>query len=641
MTEEKTTITPDGAESFEFQSEVKQLLHILVYSLYQHKEVFLRELVSNAVDALNKVQFESLTNSDIEDREADFRIDISFDKDKKKLIIEDTGIGMTHDELVKNLGTIAHSGTADFIRRFAENQSSDKMNLIGQFGVGFYSSFMVANEIHVHTKSYVRGSKGFLWKSTGDNRYSIEEKGKTTRGTRIELFLKDEETEFLEKDHIISIIHKHSRFVPFPVYLEGERIEYRDAIWSQPKSGLEEKDYNEFYRFFENTESDPETYIHLSSDAPVQFNSILYVPKSNLEIYGWMKLDPGVDLYSRKVLIQKNCKDLLPEYFRFIKGVVDSEDIPLNISRETIQNNVRIVKIRKFLLKKVYEHFAQVKANDMEKYLSIWKNFQRNFKEGTPNEYEHREALAALLLFRSSKTPRDKYTDLDQYIERMAKDQTEIYYATGTDYSSIERNPALEAFRKKDIEVLYFDDPMDPWVMEHLLNYKGKMVRPVEAADIKLDDEAEKKEEVDLKAAENFTGYLKTIFGERIQEVRISHRLVDSPCILVNAKDAPSLQLERLMRLQNQKADFSKKVLEINPANSLIREMMRVHSQDPASLELKALSLQLLDNMILREGVFEEVEHIVPRIHEIMLQAVKSMGSAVPEVEKTNAETKE
>ena len=626
-TAKKTTTTKGKADSYEFQSEVKQLLNILVYSLYKHKEVFLRELISNAVDALNKVQFETLINSDIEDKDLDFRIDITIDKDKKKLIVEDTGIGMTRQEIIDNIGTIARSGTLDFVKRVTSSDIKDKMDLIGQFGVGFYSSFMAAEEIHVHTKHYSKGSKGLLWKSSGGNDYSIEEKGKKQRGTRIELFLKADEKEFLEKARLKSIINQHSKFVPFPIYLESEKIESVEAIWTQPKSTLKEKDYNEFYRFFQNATDDPETYIHLSSDAPVQFNSIMYVPKTNVEIYGWVKSDPGIDLYSKKILIQKSCRDILPEYFRFIKGVVDSEEIPLNISRETIQDNIRISKIKKFILKKVFEHLNDIKSKDMDKYLKIWKNFNRNFKEGVPNEYEFREKLASLLLFYSSKTPKDKYTDLDQYIERMPKDQFEIYYAIGNDFNSIERNPALEAFKKKDLEVLYFIDPMDAWAVDHLQQYKGKMFRPVEVADIKLDEDEKEieKDKKTFKDAENLATYLKTIYGDKIEAVNISKRLVDSPCVMVSSKSGPSPQLERIMRLQNQKPDFSKKIVEINPKNKLIKEMIRIHKEKPTSKELKTLALQLLDNLILREGVLDEVEHIVPRIHDIMLNAAKTI----------------
>lgn len=613
------------AEKFEFQSEVKQLLNILVFSLYQHKEVFLRELISNAVDALNKIKFESLINSNIEDKDLDFRIDITFDKEKRKLVVEDTGVGMTKKELVENIGTIAHSGTLDFVKKVTESDAKDRMDLIGQFGVGFYSSFMMADEIHINTKSYIKGSKGLLWKSKSGESYTIQDKGKKTRGTRIELFFKEDEKEFLEKSRIQGVINQHSKFVPFPIYLEGEKIESVEAIWTQPRTTLKEKDYHEFYRFFQNANEDPDAYLHLSSDAPVQFNAIFYVPKTNTEIYGWVKSDPGVDLYSKKVLIQKSCRDLLPEYLRFVQGVVDSEDIPLNISRETIQSNVRINKIRKHILKKIFEQLKNLKEKDREKYLNVWKNFQRNFKEGVPNEYEFREELATLLMFYSSKNPKDKFTDLDEYIERMSKDQFEIYYAMGNDYDSIERNPALEVFKKKDIEVLYFTDPMDAWAADHLQQYKGKLIRPVEMADLKLEEDEKEKDRKQAKDAENLASYMKTIYGDKLEDVKISQRLVDSPCILVSSKSGPSPQLERMMRLQNQKADFSKKVMEINPKNQLIKEMIRIHKAKPDSEQLKTLALQLLDNMIIREGVLEDIDRIVPRIHDIMFQAAQKV----------------
>ncbi len=611
------------AEKFEFQSEVKQLLHILVFSLYQHKEVFLRELISNAVDALNKIKFESLINSDIEDKDLDLRIDITFDKEKRKLVVEDTGVGMTKKELVENIGTIAHSGTLDFVKKVTESDAKDRMDLIGQFGVGFYSSFMVADEIHINTKAYVKGSKGLLWKSKAGENYTIQDKGKKTRGTRIELLFKEDEKEFLEKSRIQGVINQHSKFVPFPIYLEGEKIESVEAIWTQPRTTLKEKDYHEFYRFFQNANEDPDAYLHLSSDAPVQFNAIFYVPKANTEIYGWVKSDPGVDLYSKKVLIQKACRDLLPEYLRFVKGVVDSEDIPLNISRETIQSNVRINTIRKYILKKIFEQLKKLKDNDRDKYLDIWKNFQRNFKEGVPNEYEFREELATLLMFYSSKNPKDKYTDMDEYIERMSKDQFEIFYAMGNDYDSIERNPALEVFKKKDIEVLYFTDPMDAWAADHLQQYKGKLIRPVEMADIKLEEDEKEKDRKEAKDVENLASYMKTVYGDKLEDVKISQRLVDSPCILVSSKSGPSPQLERMMRLQNQKADFSKKIMEINPGNRLIKEMIRIHKAKPDSEHLKTLALQLFDNMIIREGVLEDIDRIVPRIHDIMFQAAQ------------------
>ncbi len=618
MAEKKVKETK--TEKFEFQSEVQKLLEILVYSLYQHKEVFLRELISNSVDALNKVHIQTLTNPEVDEKELDLRVDISIDKDNKMVVIEDSGIGMTKEDLVENIGTIAHSGTLDFVKKITESSTgNDKMDLIGQFGVGFYSSFMVAEEIKIITKYYVKGSKAYLWQSKGDNSYTIEETKKDHRGTRIELLLKEEAKEFLESWRIKSVIKQHSRFVPFPLYLDNEEIESKEAIWTQPKSSLKEEDYNEFYRFFQNAKDDPETHLHLSSDAPVQFNSILYVPKSNSEIYGYIRQDPGVDLYSKKVLIQKACPELLPLYFRFIKGVVDSEDIPLNISRETIQNDQQIQKIRKFVLKKVLDHFTHLKEKERETYLKIWKNFHPNFKEGVPNEYEFQEKLSALLLFYSSHSPKNEYTDLDSYVGRMKEDQIEIYYIFGNDCDSIEKKPALEAFKKKDLEVLYLTDQMEIWTLENLRQYKGKIFRSAESADIKIDEHDKEQEEI--KEAENFAGYLKTVYADRIGEIKISERLVDSPCMLVDSSNIAYERMGRMMKGDKAKPDISKKILEINPQNRLIREMISIHKGKPDSNRLKTLALLLLDNMILREGILDDIEHIILRTQDIMYEA--------------------
>ncbi len=613
-------------EKFEFESEVKQLLHILVYSLYKNKEIFLRELISNAVDALNKIKFEILINKDIEDKDEALRIDISLNRTQNKLIIEDTGIGMTRDELIKNLGTIAHSGTSNFLKKLSESKEEEKIDFIGKFGVGFYSSFMVAKEIHVYTKSFKKGSKAFLWRSKGDADYTIEETIKKIRGTRIELLLKKDEKEFLEKFTIKHTILKHSKFIPFPIYVEKDKIETSEAIWTQPKSTLKKEDYYGFYKFLGNTQEEPETYIHLSSDAPVQFNAIFFVPKTSFESAGFFKTEPGVDLYSKKILIQKGCKDIIPEYLRFVKGVIDSEDIPINISRETIQNNIKIDKIKKHSLKKIFQQLTKIKEKDREKYLNIWKNFAKNLKEGIAYDFENREKISDLLLFHSSKKSKKDFIDLKEYLDRAGEKQKEIFYVTGLDIESIEKNPALEAFRKKDIEVLYLNDPLDEIVIDHLREYKGKIFKMAESADIKIDKEKDGgKDENYLKDNENLILYLKTIYGERIADVKISKRLVDSPCILSHPNDGPSVQMEKIMKMVNKDYKFSKKIFEINPENKLIKNMVRIHKATPDSPELKAISLQLLDNMMLREGIIDNIDTIIPRIQDIMLQACKNI----------------
>ena len=619
-------------QTFEFQSEVKQLLDILVYSLYKNKEVFLRELVSNAADALNKMQFEFLTVPDLEGRDQELKITIAIDKKHNKLVVEDNGIGMSREELVGNIGTIAHSGTLDYLRKVGAEAAKKQVDLIGKFGVGFYSSFMVAKEIHIVTRSWQKEAKAWLWKSTGESGYSIEEAEKEGRGTRIELLLKKDEKEFLEAYRLKSVILKHSKFVPFPIYLDGEKIERKDAIWTQPKSKLSEKDYADFYKFIENTQEEPETHLHLSSDAPVQFHSILFVPKTSFELLGLMKTEPGVDLYSKKILIQKGSKEIMPEYLRFIKGVIDSEEIPLNISRETIQNNVRIDKIRKHIVKKLLEHLEGIKEKERDKYLNIWKNFSKNLKEGAVNDFDNREKLSQLLLFSSSRASGDEQIDLKQYVGRMAEGQKEIYYLGGPDRPAIEKNPALEIFRKKDYEVLFLTDPLDEFVLDHLREFDRKAFKMAESADIPLEEKTEAADEASIKDAENLITYLKTVYGDAIQDVKISRRLVDSPCLLLNPADGPSVQMEKIMKMVNKDYQLAKRVFEINPGHPLIRKMAALHKQDPADPLLRTLALQLLDNMKLREGILNDTEATIARIQQIMLVAAPPRidGAAAP-----------
>jgi len=612
---------------YEFQSEVKQLLNILVYSLYKHKEVFLRELISNAIDALNKVKFIQLTEPDMEDATAELEINISIDKKKGILAIEDSGIGMSKKDLINNLGTIAHSGAVDFLKKSSKLGTDEKVDLIGRFGVGFYSSFMVAREIVVTTKAHKKGSKTHVWRSKGDNSFTIDKGEDRTRGTRIELILKKEEKEFLESKKIEGIIEKHSRFSQFPIKLENKEIKSADAIWTQPKTNLKKGDYVDFYKFFENTSEEPEAYIHLSSDAPVQFNSILYFPKSNYEIYGLAKKDPGIDLYSNKVLIEKGSKDIIPEHFRFVAGIVDSMELPLNISRESIQSNIKIEKIKKYIVKKIIDELIRLKKKKYDQYLNLWKNFERNIKEGIINDFENRNKMADALLFKSSKTGKDEYTDLSKYKEGMGDAHKEIFYVSGTDTASIEKNPSLEIFRKKGVEVLYLTDPIDEFVLEHLREYDGTKFKLIERSDIDLGKSEEKEEDKkSLADMKNFTGYLKTIYGDRIEKIEISKRLVDSPCILLNPTEGPSVQMEKVMKMINKEYAFSKRVFEINPDHPLIQKLVGIHKKDPASDTLKKISLQLLDNLVLREGVLDNFDEMVSRINDIMLTAADHIG---------------
>ncbi len=610
--------TEKSKQSFEFQSEIKQLLDILVYSLYKDKEIFLRELISNAADALNKAQYELLIHEDWPGRDEELKIELSLDPEHNLLVIEDNGIGMTRDELVQNIGTIAHSGTLEYLQKVsAEQKEKGAVDLIGKFGVGFYSAFMVAGEIVIQTRSVRPDSIPCRWSSSGDTRYVIEDGDRKTRGTRIELHLKKDEKEFATGARVREIIRRHSKFVPFPITIDGQKLEGQEAIWTQPKSKLEEKDYQDFFRFFANTEEDSLSHLHLASDAPVQFHALLYVPKTSLEMFGVAPSEPGVDVYCKKVLIMKGCKEIVPDYLRFVRGVIDTEDIPLNISRETIQRNARLDKVRRHVWKKFFEHLEKVLDKDRPRYLDFWKTFGRHLHEGVVADYEHREKLAALLLFSSNRTQADERVSLKEYVARMKPDQKEIYFLTGQDPKTIASSPALELFRKRETEVLFLFDPLEEMALSHLHEFEGKTFVAAESAKVEGEEPPKEKE----KELAGLLGYLKTVYEGRVAEVRVSSRLEEWPCILLQGENAPSVQMEKIFRMVNQGYEFSKRIFEINPAHPLIVSMERMHSQDPASPLLKALAFQLLDNMLLREGALPDVEGAVKRIQEIMTAA--------------------
>ncbi|HDP94224.1 MAG TPA: molecular chaperone HtpG [Candidatus Aminicenantes bacterium] len=614
----------DKKQTFEFQSEVRQLLNILVYSLYQNPEVFLRELVSNAVDALNKVQFQLLTHPELADKEEELAIHISVNQAQKALVIEDNGIGMTREELIENLGTIAHSGTTEFLRHLSDSASDRQVDLIGKFGVGFYSAFMVAKEIHVTTRGLAADAKAWLWSSKGDSAYSIREAVKKTRGTRIELRLKKDALEFLDPTRIRRALHKHSRFVPFPIYLENRKFDSAEAIWTQPKSSLTEEQYREFYSFLDHTPEKPLTWLHLSSDAPVQFNALLFVPGISLESMGLGPTEPGVDLYSRKVLISKGNRDILPEYLRFLRGVVDSEEIPLNISRESIQHNARIDRIRQHLVKKFISHLGDLQRRDRDLYLKVWDLFGRHLREGVATDPNHKDALAPLLLFHSTYGDGEEWVDLESYAQRMKPDQKEIFFISGPDMKSLRKNPALEAFQRRKIEVLLLVDPLDEIVLDHLRKFKEHPFKSAESADISLeakDDSGAGKEDPDQ--AREFAAFLKKLYGDRVSDVRVSSRLVDHPCMLVRPGDGPSAQMEKVMRMMNEEYRFTQRIFEINPGHALIRELVRMHSESPDSEELAELSRLLLDNQLLAEGMADGMDELVPRIQAVMLAAAR------------------
>lgn len=617
-------------EKFEFQAEIKELLHLLVYSLYTKREIFIRELISNASDALDKMRYLNLTEEGLKGKDIPLEIRIELDKNHKVLSVTDTGIGMTRAELSQHLGTIARSGSKEFLKQM-ERATQGDMNLIGQFGVGFYSSFMAASEVRVLTKSHREDEPSQMWASSGAGSYTIRDAPMGRRGTRVELQLKDDAGEFVEEDRVREIIKRYSNFVSYPIYLDGEQVNQVTALWTRPKGDINPEEYEEFYKFLTNAFEGPASTLHLTSDAPLSFKSILFLPRKNLEKLGMGKLEHGPDLYAQKVLIQHNCKDLVPDYLRFIRGVVDSEDITLNVSRETIQDNAVLRRISRHLVKKVLEHMARMMEDSRDDYTAFYREFGRVLKEGVTLDYENREKIAGLLLFNaSSLETEDKLLPLKEYTNRMPEGQVSIYYLTGPDRRTLEASPHLEMFRKKGVEVLYLYDPVDDFVLSHVSEFGGK---PLKSADQVAPDELDKLGSEELQEEEKpetmafqsaFDALLKRfqeILGDRVKEVRESHRLTTSPCLLVTPGEGPSIQVQKVLSMVDKNFEIGKRVLEVNKDNPLIRSLVELNKEDAGSLLVTQCCEQLFENAMLVEGLVPDPSQMVARIQKIMEKA--------------------
>ncbi len=613
------------ADQFNFQTEVQKVLDILIYSLYTHKEIFLRELISNASDALEKVNYKLLTEErqNISDSELPLEIRIEIDESDRILRISDTGIGMNYDELADNLGTIAHSDTYEFISKMGDKKELQN-DLIGQFGVGFYSVFMVAREIRVHSKSFEKDSSANVWVSNGRDGFTIEDSDlREKRGTTIEVYLKDEEEEYLKKERIEEIIKKYSNFVNFPIYINEEQVNRISALWAKNKKDIDKEQYNEFYRFISKHQEDPLAYLHFKFDVPFQFSSLLFVPKSNLEKYGLFKYDQGISLYCKRVLITTDNKDILPSYLRFIYGVVDSEDLNLNVSRETIQNNPIFQKIKSNLTSKVLDYFSSVSKNDEEEYMKIFKEFGRFFKEGVQTDYTHKDKLIPLIRFSSSKTGDNKMISLKEYAGRMKEDQKEIYYLLWQDMDTIGNSPYLEIFNKKDIEVLYLSDPLDEFVLSSLNEFEGKRFKSIEQQDLDLlkdkKEEESKEEKKDGRESHDFLKYAKDLLKDRVIDVIVSKRLVDSPACLVNTQNMPSSYIQNLMKMMNQDIEGKEKILEVNPDNIIIKNIISLYNAMPDSEILKEIVMQIYENAsIISDRMVQKPEEMVKRLEVII-----------------------
>ncbi len=618
--------------TYKFKAEVKQLLDILAHSLYTNREIFLRELISNASDALEKLRFENLKGTKVVDDKLALEIRIDFDKEKKILTIADTGIGMTDQELIKNIGTIAKSGTADFIKRMADNKG-DQTNIIGKFGVGFYSVFMVAEEVIIQTRSYQKEAQAIQWRSAGTGTFKIDVLDeKVSRGTKIEIHLKDDAVEFAEKWKLEDIIKRHSNFIPFAIFVEKDQVNNVRAIWREPKFQLKDDEYNEFYKFLTYDSEEPLERLHISIDAPVQYHGLIFIPKKNYEMADFGKNDHGLDLYVNRVLIQHENKDLLPEYLQFLRGVVDSEDVPLNISRETLQENLVINKIRNNLLTQILNHLAKLAKDSSENYNVFWKEFGRQFKLGY-TDYANAEKFADLLRFNSSQneTAQD-LTSFADYAGRMKPDQKQIYYLFSSNRDAVSASPHIEIFKKKGLEVFYLYDPIDEFVMEGLRKYKDFELKSVEQVDLetieKFTDHEEQKKTKDLskedkKSFDKLLRRMKDILGEKVSDVVTSKRLTDSPCCLVSPDGTMTSSMQKIMQIMNKDSSVPQKTMEINPDHPLTRNLLRIYKDNVNDDHLSRVTNQLYESALLTEGYLDDAHQMVNRIEELLEQSTE------------------
>lgn len=620
-----TDANPNNPSPIPFKAETRQLLDILIHSIYTEREVFLRELISNAADALTRLNFEMLTQREVLNPELELGIWITADPTAKTLTLRDTGIGMTADELTENLGTIAHSGARAFLE--AAQAGSTKMeDIIGQFGVGFYSAFMVADWIRVTSRSYRPDAAAAVWYSTGSDTFTVGPVEKAERGTEVTLRLKDEFIEFCQESRIQQVVKRHSDYVPFPIYLgeSKEQANQQTALWRQQPRQVQEQQYQDYYRQLTLEFEPPLTWMHLSIDAPVQVYALLYVPAS-LEpgILSTRKSD-GLRLYARKVLIQEYSKDLLPEHLRFMAGVVDSEDIPLNVSRETVQSTRTMGQLKKVLTSKLLDHFSLLAKDQPDAYAKFWSVYGRFLKEGIATPNENSEPILPLLRFHSLSHPQE-WISFDQYLENVTAGQDSIYYLLGDSETAALRSPHLEAFRARGIDVLILTDPIDSFALLNLSQYKDHPLANVATADLPVRaEQTDQPEQAEKPAAspqsDAILQHFKAVLGERISDARLSDRLVESPVRLVQPKEAPSAEIQRVYRLLQKELDAPQPVIEINPNHAIIQALSVLKEDDPSAA---IIIEQIFSNAQIMEGLPVDSSQMVDRIQQIILKALK------------------
>jgi molecular chaperone HtpG len=614
-------MSDSNVENHTFQAEVRQLLDIVIHSLYTDKEIFIRELVSNASDSLEKLRHFELSGEAIHDDKLPLEINITTDDTAGTITIQDYGIGMTHDELVDNIGTIAKSGSKAFAAAIKEAKEAggDPANLIGQFGVGFYSAFMAAAEVSVYTRSWKGDGEDLVWVSDGQGEYRIERTEDTQRrGAKVVVKLQEDAKEFSQKTRVEEILKRYSSFVQFPINLNGERVNTMDALWLRSKNEIKEEEYTEFYKFQANAFDEPRHTLHFAADAPLAINALLFTPKENIERFGFGRMEPGVSLYCKKVLIDDKPEGLLPEWLRFARGVVDSADLPLNISRESMQDSALVQKLNKILTGRFIKHLASEAKKDADAYKEFYEQFGIYIKEGITSDFTNREKLAKLLRYESSLTEAGTQTSLDDYVSRMKEEQKEIYFLYAPSRESIESGPYLEAFTSRNLEVLFTYEPIDEFVMNHLNEFDGKKLVSADSSDVELADEAPSTEEkLNKEEQEALTQWLKETLGEKVTEVATSKRLVGSPAAALNSDKMMTPSMRRIMKAMNQDTGAPSAVrLEINPAHDLMAKLNGLRESNPDVAKLVAE--QIYDNSMIAAGFVEDPRSMVSRIYDLL-----------------------
>jgi molecular chaperone HtpG len=617
-------------EIYNFQSEVKQLLHLMIHSLYSNKEIFLRELISNSSDAIDKLRFKSISSPELYENDSDIKIQISINKAQRTLIISDNGIGMTKQDTIENLGTIAKSGTKSFLQSL-EKKHNKQNELIGEFGVGFYSSFIVSEKVSVRTRfAGAKSVEGTLWESSGEGEYKITDIVKKKRGTEITLFLKKEEEEFLEIWRIKNIISKYSDHITVPVYIQNynetnktyfwEQINKAKALWTLNKSSITDDEYKDFYKHITNDQNNPLIWSHNRVEGNQEYISLLYVPeKSAWDI--WNRDNKhGLKLYVKRVYIMDNSQEFLPNYLRFIRGLIDSSDLPLNISREILQDNCITQNLKKALIKRSLSMLDKLAKDSNEKYQVFWDQFGLVLKEGPAEDHENLTKISNLLRFTSIKSNSSKQElSLKEYVDQMDQKQDKIYYITADSYESAKNSPHLELFKKNNIDVLLLSDRIDEWMMNYLVEFQGKKFQSISKEDLSLNKLTEEKKIKNHELPNEMIVFLKKtkkILGDKVKDVRLTYRLTHTPCVLLSDSNEMTTQMAKLFSAAGQSVPELKYIFEINPNHVLIKKISLIHDEDQFNEWIKLL----LDQALLAEkGNLENPHQFISRMNKLLL----------------------